>query len=124
MSIWSILRQIFGSPPGNEGRNPDPAPEAGGPPVTPEPERDMGDLTIKNNSAGKASYPDSARVRARAERSDMLAQDELEARQGEAGGKRRQAGPEEDVSYPDEPEPQVAREAPESEVAQPPRDKA
>jgi hypothetical protein len=84
----------------------------------------MGDLTIKNNSAGKASYPDSARVRARAERSDMLAQDELEARQGEAGGKRRQAGPEEDVSYPDEPEPQVAREAPESEVAQPPRDKA
>ena len=84
----------------------------------------MGDLTAKNNSAGNASYPDSTRVRARAERSDMLAQDELEARQGEVGSTRRQAGPVENVSYPDEPESRVASDASETEVAEPPKDEA
>ena len=63
----------------------------------------MGDLTVKNNSAGNAIHPDSDRVRARAESSDMLAQD---------------------VFYPDEPESRVANEAPESQVAEPPKDEA
>lgn len=92
--------------------------------MTPEPVPDMGDLTAKNNSAGNAIRPDSARVRARAERTDMLAPDELEKRQGGVGGTRRQAGPVEDVSYPDEPESRAASDAPETEVAQPPEEEA
>ncbi len=74
----------------------------------------MGDLTVKNNSAENAIHLDSDRARARAESSDMLAQDEFEARQGDVGGKRRQAGPVEDVFYSDEPVPKVANKAPES----------
>ena len=51
----------------------------------------MGDLTVKNNPAGNAIHPDSDRISACAESSDMLAQDEFEAREGDVGGKRRQA---------------------------------
>ena len=124
MSIGSILRQIFGTLRGSERGKPEPAHDLVGPPAQPEPVQDMGDLTVKNNSAGNAIHPDSDRVRARAESSDMLAQDEFEARQGDVGGKRRQAGPVEDVFYPDEPESRVANEAPESQVAEPPKDEA
>ena len=74
----------------------------------------MFDLIVKIIFFENAIHLDSDRARARAESSDILAQDEFAARQGDVGGKRRQAGPVEDVFYSDEPEPKVANKAPES----------
>lgn len=79
------------------------------------------EMKVKQNSASSASRPDSA-VRARAEKPDMLGQEELEARHGGIGRKRRQAGPVEDVSYPDETESTAAGDAPETRLAEPPKE--